>query len=390
MKKALLVSLLWLFACVSLQAQEPAETASKLFHEFSTESVLHADLWGRDLCGPVLLIDPQTKQVWANVPDAEGALTRLGDIYTGQYPLDRPIANTAVTWSGVEWAMILLPALTSLEDKADRVSLMAHESFHVVQPLLGFSLSGSDNLHLDRMEARIAMKLELEAVKKALAATDDQKRKGHLTDAFLFRAYRRSLFPGADRTENDLEIAEGLAEYTGEATSGRAEQDKLAHFNAAIDGFYHVPSFVRSFSYQTIPAYGWMLDGSRPGWNREIDATTDLTAFFTQAFGLTIPEATQEQVARRAVEYGGEAITAGEIKREEERVRRMAAYREAFVTKPHLDITLEAMQISFDPRNVLVLEGEGTVYPSLYVKDNWGVLEVSDGALMSPDQGMAA
>ncbi len=385
-KKTLFLATLLLFLYGAVMAQENTheQTAYRLFKEFSTQSALHAGLWGRNLYGPVLLVDPQTKRVWANVPDPEGALTLVGNVYTGQLPPDMPIANTAAKWSGTEWAMILLPALTSLEEPADRVSLMAHESFHVVQPVLGFSLSGGENTHLDKMEGRVAFRLELEALRKALATTDGKERGHHLTSAFLFRAYRRARFREAGEMENALELNEGIAEYTGEASSGRAANEKAAHFEKKIDEALAAPSFVRSFAYATTAAYGWLLDGVQPGWNRKLSARSNLTAFFTEAFGLTIPLPTEQLITLRAMEYGRETIVAQETQREQERQEQMKRYIDIFVAGPHLDIALEAMQISFNPNNILSLEEHGTVYPTMYLKDNWGVLEVTGGVLMSP------
>ena len=44
-------------------------------------------------------------------------------------------------------------------------------------------------------------------------------------------------------------------------------------------------------------------------------------------------------------------------------------------------------RIGFDPNQLVSLEGQGTVYPTLRVTDAWGVLEVSDGALLSWQSG---
>ena len=41
------------------------------------------------------------------------------------------------------------------------------------------------------------------------------------------------------------------------------------------------------------------------------------------------------------------------------------------------------MNISFDPRNLVPLEDLGTVYPNVRVTDNWGILTVTNGALLS-------
>jgi len=40
------------------------------------------------------------------------------------------------------------------------------------------------------------------------------------------------------------------------------------------------------------------------------------------------------------------------------------------------------MSISFDPRNIMPIEGYGAIYPTLRVSDDWGILTVSNGALL--------
>jgi hypothetical protein len=43
------------------------------------------------------------------------------------------------------------------------------------------------------------------------------------------------------------------------------------------------------------------------------------------------------------------------------------------------------MNVSFDPGNLIPLENYGTVYPNLRITDNWGILTVEGGALLSSD-----
>ena len=41
--------------------------------------------------------------------------------------------------------------------------------------------------------------------------------------------------------------------------------------------------------------------------------------------------------------------------------------------------------MQFNPSQVFPLEGHGAVYPTMRITDHWGILEVSGGALLSPD-----
>ena len=59
-------------------------------------------------------------------------------------------------------------------------------------------------------------------------------------------------------------------------------------------------------------------------------------------------------------------------------------YKDKFIEQPHLEISFQKMNASFDPRNIIPLEDKGTVYPKIRITDNWGILTVTNGALMSP------
>ncbi|ULT23417.1 hypothetical protein KUH03_30125 [Sphingobacterium sp. E70] len=63
------------------------------------------------------------------------------------------------------------------EHRDDRINLLAHESFHRIQPELGFKLNNANNNHLDEKDGRISLRLEFEALKKALASSDKKEIK---------------------------------------------------------------------------------------------------------------------------------------------------------------------------------------------------------------------
>ena len=118
------------------------------------------------------------------------------------------IANTSLHWSGKDWAMVMLPLPTK---KQDRINLLAHELFHKAQPSLGFLLFNTENNHLDQKDGRIYLRLELNALKKAVRSSTIKEMNMHLTNALTFRKYRYSVYPKADTTENSLELNEGIA-----------------------------------------------------------------------------------------------------------------------------------------------------------------------------------
>lgn len=83
---------------------------------------------------------------------------------------------------------------------------MAHELFHCAQPSLGFVQNNQESPHLDKKEGRTYLRLEMEALLKALLSETEKEQKRHLTHAFIFRKYRNSLFPESAQLENLLEL----------------------------------------------------------------------------------------------------------------------------------------------------------------------------------------
>src|SRR6266852_4495225 len=96
-------------------------------------------MWGVDLCGPTMIVDRQSRVVAANQPAPATLPKEIG------------IANTAIAWNGVRWTMIVGPLP---DDAFARRMLLAHESFHRVQPSLGFPVTQPGNAHLDSIEGR--------------------------------------------------------------------------------------------------------------------------------------------------------------------------------------------------------------------------------------------
>jgi hypothetical protein len=337
-------------------------------------------LWRVSLCGPMLFVEPQTRTVYANQADTQGRLTRKAGVFTGRLPEEINIANTATEWAGVKWTMIMWGALSA--NKYGRARLMLHEMFHRIQSDIGFPASNPSNNHLDTMEARIWLQLEWRALREAVTHLGAKRRQA-AKDAILFRLYRRELFPQGGVEERALEMNEGLAEYTGVKLSGRTDVEMPGYLAGRLDQAVSRPSFVRSFAYETGPAYGFLLDQLRANWRAHLRSQDDLGDLLRQALSVKLPESLRLEATKRSIMYQGDDLRAAEQARELERQARLKAYRARLVEGPVLIIPLgQQMSFSFDPNNLLPLDNSGTIYPTLRVADAWGVLEVDGGALM--------
>lgn len=366
----------------SSQAVNSGDLCQLYFDEIKKACNDHIGLWGGDLYGPVLLVDPATRHIFANEADSLKILHKEGILYAGILPQEINPANTALQWSGKRWAMILAPLPDNLHE---RLNLASHELFHRIQPRLNFHFSGANNDHLARKDGRIYLRLELEALKKALNSENRNDMMRCLTDALTFREYRYRLFPGAAENENKLELNEGIAEFTGVMMSGRSDQQIRQHFKNRIDVFQSSDSYVRSFPYETIPVYGYLLSLIQKNWNKKIDNMTDLTDFFIDHFTISIPGDIAHYVDSVGDVYNGSKISAEENNREKEIGKKATKYKDKFISRPHFTIGLENMNFSFDPSSVFPVEGYGTYYPSVRISDKWGILDVSKGILISSD-----
>ncbi|MCC5980759.1 MAG: hypothetical protein JJU26_03465 [Oceanicaulis sp.] len=368
-----------------LLAQDTAGPAEALA-ELETACQHVEELWPAALCGPVILVNPATRDAVTNQPDANGLFEGDNGVYLGQWPDNMPVANTALAWEGQQWAMVMLPLRG---DRFDRLQLLAHESFHRIQPELGHTVADPMAAHLDEMDGRIWLRMELRAYAQALDAAEDDARAAAL-DALAFRAMRHSLYPEAVEVERQLEAHEGLAEYTGVRFAMDATGEGEGRAANLIRRFEQRPTYVRSLGYGTGPALGLLLDRYQPGWRDDLDpAAIDLGQLLFTA--LSAPaEVSRPAVLDRARLYGLDAVQDEEQERAEHLAAQRERYREALVEGSVLILNLPERLLLFNPNTVLSLGEHGTVYPGAILMGPWGRLTLHDGAALAPaDRTMA-
>lgn len=346
----------------------------------------NGQLWGISLCGPMLFVDPATRLVVANQGDLQGLLSKQDEVFIGRLPDKQPIANFATTWAGVKWTMIVWPSIPK-DDQFQRLNLLMHESYHRIQNDLNLPATDSINDHLDTREGRIWLQLEWRALRQALITRGAARRRA-VADALTFRHYRRSLFSLTNASERALELNEGLAAYTGYKLSAKPQRELIDKLTQQIDQVNNRPTFVRSFAYVSGPAYGVLLDAAGAHWRKGLTPQDDMGERLQRALALKLSPDLRVRAEKQASQYGGAALGLAESEREAARQKRMAEYRKQLVDGPVLLIPLTPKaSVSFNPNNLVSLDGVGTVYPTATVGDEWGRLEVSNGALMIREGG---
>lgn len=328
-------------------------------------------LWQAPLDYPVALHDPAASRT---------VLGRAQGWVPVALPQDTPPANTCIELEGGPAALLVLPLP---QDRDELRRLLWHERWHCAQARLGLAAGESPNAHLDRESGRTWLRLELRALARAVASDDDGAARRHAVAALAFRRARTAGDTAAAAGEVGLERNEGLAEYTGWRVaydeSGALHRELAARL-ARADA---QDSYLRSFAYFTGPAYGVLLDRWWAGWRTAaVSGGADLPRMLSGVLDAHGGDGDARALARR---YGGAQVAAEERDRASRRARQDASLRARFVDGPVLRLPLRHPSVSFDPRSLFALDGEGTWYATLTVRDAWGELSAPRGALLADD-----
>ena len=366
-------------------AAQQIDTARALSALRDAKAACEADagkLWGRSLCGPIALVDRGTRLVIANDTVAGRRYLPLGDAYVTTLPENQYVANTAFPWGGRTWTMVALPLP---RDRFARVDLVMHEVFHREQEALGLRQPDALNNHLDMRPGRTWLRLEYRALARALASLpDDAQARRHTESALLFRAQRRSLYPGSDSLEATLEIQEGLPEYTGQRLAMQLTGEGPGRVAKYVSDYEATPTFVRAFAYGTGPAIGVLLDRFAPNWRAELRTRRDIGALLGEAVGFRRPRDLVGAARSRGVEYGWAAVDSSEAVRDSIRAPAMREYRArlgdgATIT---LEQSKDSLMWSYDPTELVAYDMRSTIYPSGNFSAAWGRLTVDRGGVL--------
>jgi hypothetical protein len=277
-------------------------------------------------------------------------------------------------------------ALPLPRDRYARVGLVMHEVFHREQEALGLRQADALNNQLDMRPGRTWLRLEYRALARALESLPDRNAaRHHAESALIFRAERRSIYPGSDSLEATLEIQEGLPEYTGQRLAMQLTGEGLTRVAKYVRDYEaSTPTFVRAFAYGTGPAIGLLLDQFDHAWREEVRKNRDIGALLAQAIHFPRPRDLHKTARARARDYGWDEIDRSEATRDSARAPTMLGYRARLGTGPVVTLlqSKDSLAWSYDPTELVGFDLRSTVYPSGNFSAPWGKLTVDHGGVL--------
>jgi len=378
------IPLLFLLFLLSCKEKTPdtyftTEKASQYFK--SIEDICNRDngeLWGKNLYGPMMFVDRNSRRIISNAPDAEGLLKEKDGIYSGLYPKELIVNNTPVKFGGTSFAMIPIPP----EDDEYRIKTRAvHSLYHSFQETKGIASSTFNAPNMDDKEARLWMKLEWKALRKALES-DAEDRQLAIRDALIFRGSNRELYQKYAAIENRFETYEGLATFTYTLLCTNSMQEFITRLFENLDRVYSMPSYSRSYGFIHGALYATLL------YEKEFDLKSintvdfDLGKAVQDLYKIDLPVICRDVAGSLALSYDIDAINKEEEKHLAELKERIHKLISTFTDKPVVFLELESPYFDFEPENVIPLDTLGTLYSSMRVSDNWGKLTVDEGGCL--------
>jgi hypothetical protein len=382
MRKSIIIAVLLICASCKNEPDNSYLTADKAIEYFKkVEAVCNkdnGDLWGTNLYGPLMFVDRVSRKITANQPDNNGLLKLKDGVYTGFYPRESLISNTAVEFGGKLFALAPLP----FEDEEFRIVTRAvHSLFHRFQETTGYTSSGFNTTSMDEKNARLWIKLEWKALIKAIRAEGVEKEVA-LRDALIFNGSNRELYHKSVTDRIKFENYEGVATFTYLILSTNSLDDFYIRLQEALERTYSMPSFARFYGGIHGALYATLMYQKGFDFKKIKTDTTDITYLVKKLYSIQLPDVCRDVAGSIALNYDVETIREEEAKRVadiRDRIRRQTA---TFVERPVLFLDLESPYFDFEPEDIHPMDTLGTLYSKMRVSDNWGKLTVDKGGCL--------
>jgi hypothetical protein len=335
-------------------------------------------LWGKNLYGPILFVERSTRRITANQPDKEGILKERNGIYTGIYPKELIINNRATSFGGTLYALVPLPRE---EDEFMIVSMAIHSLFHLYQESMGYTSSDFNIGIMDDKNARLWLKLEWKALRKAIDTEGPAKHLA-IRDALIFRGSNRESYHNYVNDEIRFENYEGLATFTNILLSTDSPEEYKKRLFESLEWVYSFQSYARSYGFIHGALYATLMYQKGFDFSTIDIENVDLANIVKELYDIECPEVCRDVAGSIAINYDLETIVDEETERDREISERIHRRISKFVEKPVVLLELESPYFDFEFEDIRSLDTLGTIYNEIRVSDNWGKLTVDKGGCL--------
>lgn len=355
------------------------EKAARYFREI--EEICNRDngkLWGENLFAPIMFVDRISRRIITNTPDENGLLRGKDGIYFGIYPREEIILNAPVTFGGVTYAMVPLPPE---EDELRIKTRTIHVLYHCLQMRAGIQPVLFNQPSMDEKEARMYIKLEWKALKKAMASEGDERLVA-VRDALVFRGANRELYQQFTSEANRFESYEGLATFTYTKLCSSSPDECRSRLMDYLARIYSMASYARSYGNIHGALYAALLYDADYDFHSIKSDTVDLGAMVRKVYNIELPEICRDVAGSLAFSYDMGVI----MREEEERLtgikERLHELTSTFTEKTVVYLELESPYFDFEPEDIHPVDTLGTLYSAMRVSDSWGKLTVDNGGCL--------
>jgi len=355
------------------------EKASGYFN--AVEGICNRDsgkLWGQNLYSPILFVERGSRRISANQADNEGLLKSKNGIFTGLYPKELIVSNAPVVFGGKQFALV---PLSPDEDDYRIITRAIHSLFHKFQDNEGISTPVYNTNNMDEKEARLWLKLEWRAIKKAINTTGDERQLA-IRDALIFRGANRELYQKYAVDENRFETYEGLATFTYTKLCTHSPEEFKTRLFENLDRIYSMQSYARSYGIIHGALYTTLLYEKGFDIKKIRTDNFDLGLAVKDLYKIDLPSICRDVAGSLAVNYDIGSINKEEEKRDSDIKESIHRQVSVFTEKPVVFLELESPYFDFEPEDVHPLDSLGTLYNSMRVSDNWGKLTVDKGGCL--------
>ena len=382
MKKFLLfISLVFTFSCRENIDETYLTPAKATFYIKKVEEICNTDggkLWGKNLYGPFMFVDRPSRKIFASQPDKDGILKLREGIYTGLYPKENIIVTSAVNFGGTLYGLVPIPAE---EDEYRIITRTLHSLFHRFQISEGIYPAIFNASNMDERNARIWIKLEWKALRKAIDSQGEEQLIA-IRDALIFRGSNRETYPKFSENENQFETYEGLATFTSTLFYSRSDEEFKSRLFEYLDRIYGFQSYARSYGNIHGALYATLLHNKGFDFKTIKTEKLDLGNMVKELYNIELPQVCRDVAGSIAFNYNIENVIREEDDRDVQIKKSIDERVNVFTEKPVVYLELESPYFDFEPEEVLSLDTLGTIYPAIRVSDNWGKLTVDKGGCL--------